>query len=104
MSDNDPGEEQPVSHWPPGLHYKEHCQQVKGGDLFPLLSPGGTHIEKSTRTYWSEAKGHKDEREGDLPVGGWLNTCRGCPEQLQSVHPWRYSEEDWAQSQTTCSS
>ena len=61
MSSTAPGEEQPVSHQPPGLRYEERCQRVKGGDLSPLLSPGGTHLELSTGTYWSEVKGREDE-------------------------------------------
>jgi len=27
----------------------------------------------------------------------WSNTAIGCPERVQSLCPWRYSEPDWTQ-------
>ena len=34
----------------------------------------------------------------------WLNFETGCPERLWSLHPWGYSESNWAQSWATGSS
>lgn len=34
----------------------------------------------------------------------WLDTGTGCPVRLWSLHPWRYSRCNCAQSWTTCSS
>jgi len=30
---------------PPGLYYKDRCQQAEGDDLYPLHSPIETHLE-----------------------------------------------------------
>ncbi|KAJ7407517.1 hypothetical protein BTVI_63015 [Pitangus sulphuratus] len=42
----------PGDQWNPGMHQEQHCQQVKGGDSVPLLSPGEVNLEYCAQ-FWA---------------------------------------------------
>ncbi|RMC19329.1 hypothetical protein DUI87_03937 [Hirundo rustica rustica] len=72
------------SHWCPGVHQEEHCQQDVGGDPAPLLSPGEAHQEFCVERRGEERRGEErrgEERRGEERRGEEREERRGGEER-----------------------